>query len=165
VKLTATATRGDEKITRAVRSYSRVWSSTDLNSSRPTRELLVAVSGAAPFAVSPVTERIEVEAGKKAEVKLKCDRLWPDFKAAVTLTPLTFPGPIKAGTVSLPEGQNEATVSIEAQANARPGEYTLAFQCQAQVPFAKDEKAATKPNTLVALPSRPVTLVVLPMKK
>jgi hypothetical protein len=31
---------------------------------------------------------------------------------------------------------------------------------QAQVPYSKDPKAAQKPNVLVALPARPVTLVV-----
>jgi hypothetical protein len=164
VKLTATAKRGDETITREVRPYTRVWNSTDLNSSRPTRELVVAVRGDAPFAVTPTSERIEVEAGKKVELTVKCERLWPEFKGSVNLQPLAFPGPIKMGTLSVAEGKTEATVVIEAQANARPGEYTLAVQAQAQVPFAKDPKA-TRPNTLVAVPSRPVIVVVRAARK
>jgi hypothetical protein len=159
VRLTATAKRGDETITREVRPYSRVWNSTDLNSSRPTRELVLAVREAAPFAVTPA-EQATVEAGKKVEVKVACARLWPEFKGAVTLTPLSFPGPIKMGTMSVAEGKNDATITIEAQPNTRPGEYTLTLQGQAQVPFAKDPKATTRPNTLVSLPSRPITLVV-----
>jgi hypothetical protein len=165
VKLSATAKRSGETIVREVRPYSRVWQSTDLNSSRPTRELMIAVRETAPFAVAPVVERIEIEAGKKAEVKLTCERQWPDFKAAVNLQPLSFPGPIKMANASIGEGKNEAVVTFEVQANARPGEYTVAMQCQAQVPFAKDGKTVAKPNTLVALPSRPITIVVLPAAK
>jgi hypothetical protein len=165
VKLTATAKRGDEAIVREVRPYTRVWTSTDLNSSRPTRELVVAVRGDAPFAVAPVSERIEVEAGKKVDLAVKCERLWPEFKGSVNLQPLAFPGPIKMGNVSVAEGKAEATVVIDVQANTRPGEYTLALQSQGQVPFAKDAKAP-RANTLVSVPSRPVVVVVkAPAKK
>jgi hypothetical protein len=166
VKLLATAKRGTETFTREVRPYTRVWNSTDLNSSRPTRELVVAVRGEpAPFAVTPAAERLEAEAGKKVEVRVKCERLWPDFKGSVNLQPLSFPGPVKMGTVTVAEGKGEAAVTLEVQPNARPGEYTLAMQCQAQVPFARDPKPGVKPSTLVTAPSRPVTLVVLPPKK
>ena len=78
---------------------------------------------------------------------------------------LAFPGPIKMNAVSIAESQSEAPVTFEVQAGARPGEYTVALQCQAQVPFAKDSKGA-KPNTLVALPSRPIAIAVkAPAKK
>jgi hypothetical protein len=68
-------------------------------------------------------------------------------------------------TATVAEGKTESTVTLEVQPNARPGEYTVAFTGQGQVPFAKDPKAGTRPNTLVALPSRPVTLVVRPARK
>jgi hypothetical protein len=164
VKLTATGNRGDELLTRDVRPYTRVWNSTDLNSSRPTRELVVAVRGDAPFALTPAAETVEVEAGKKVELKVACERPWPEFKGAVTLTPLSFPNPVKMGSVTVPEGKTEATVTIEVQANARPGTYTIAIQGQGQVPFGKDPKAAAKP-TLVGVPSRPVNVVVTPAAK
>jgi hypothetical protein len=165
VKLTATAKRGDDTLVREVRPYTRVSTSTQLSSSRPTRQLVVAIRDSAPFHVAPMEERVEVEAGKKVEVKLQCQRLWPDFKSPVNVTALAFPGPIKTGTLSIPADKTEATATIDVQPNARPGEYVLALQTQAQVPFTKDPKAATKPNTLVTLPSRPIKLVVLPAKK
>lgn len=57
-------------------------------------------------------------------------------------------------------------MTFEVQAGTRPGEYTVALQCQAQVPFAKVSKAGAKPNTLVALPSRPIAIAVkAPAKK
>jgi hypothetical protein len=165
VKLVATGKRGDETFTREVRAHARVWNSTDLNSSRPTRELVVAIRETAPFALTPAAEKLEVEAGKKVEVKVKVDRRWPEFKGAVTLIPLAFPGQIKMTTATIPEGQTEATVAFEVQANARPGDYTLSVTGQGQVPFTKDAKAKGPANTLVPLPSRPVTLTVLPAKK
>jgi hypothetical protein len=165
VQLTSAGKRGDETILREVRPYTRVWPSTDLNSSRPTRELVVAIGNPAPFALIPAAEKLQVEAGKKIEVVVKCERLWPEFKGAITLIPLSFPGPIKMSPATIPEGKTEVTVTLEAQANMRPGDYTLAFTGQGQVPFNKDAKAATKPNSLVQLPSRPVTLTVLPVKK
>ncbi|MBY0522101.1 MAG: PPC domain-containing protein [Gemmataceae bacterium] len=165
VKLTATAKRGEEDLVREVRPYTRVSTSTQLSSSRPTRHLVVAIRDSAPFHVAPMMEVLTVEAGKKVELKLQCQRLWPDFKSPVNVTPLAFPGPIKTSTLSIPADQTEATTTIDVQPNARPGEYLLVLQTQAQVAFAKDPKAATKPNTLVTLPSRPIKLVVLPPKK
>lgn len=162
VKLTATAANG---LVREVRPYTRVWNSPDLNSSRPTRELVVAVRETAPFAVSPGVERIEVEAGKKADVKFTCVRGWPEFKGAVNLQGLSPPNSIKVNGASIAEGKADAMVSFEVQAGARPGEYTVAVQCQGQVPFAKDAKAAARPNTLVTAPSRPIMIVVKPAAK
>ena len=165
IVMTATGKRGDEVLTREVRPYTRVWNSADLNSSRPTRELVVAIAGeTTPFALTPAVERIEAEAGKKVEVVVKCDRLWPDFKGNITLVPQLLPNPIKMNTATIAEGKTEVTVTFEVQANARPGEYAVAVVGQGQVPFAKDPKAA-KPNTLVPIPSRPITLVVVPTKK
>ena len=165
IKLVATAKRGDETITREVRPYTRVWTTADLSSSRPTRELIVSVRDVAPFAVTATVEKMEVEAGKKRDVVVKCDRLWPDFKGNVSVIPLYFPGGVKMNTVTIPEGKNEATVTLEVPANLRPGEYTLTFTGQAQVPMVKDVKASARPNTLVALPSQPLILVVLPAAK
>ncbi len=167
IRLTAVGKTADgTTITREVRPYTRVWNSTDLNSSRPTRELVVAITGeTAPFALTPTHDRIEIEAGKKAELQLNCVRLVPEVKGNITLIPLSFPNPIKMNTATVPEGKTEATITLEVQANARPGEYTVLVTGQAQVPFAKDPKAATRPNTLVPLPSRPITVVVLPAKK
>ncbi len=166
IALSAVGKSGDVTITREVRPYTRVWNSTDLNSSRPTRELVVAVAGEmAPFALTPAVERIEVEAGKKIDLQIKCERLFPEVKGNLNIIPLSFPNPVKMNTVTVAEGKTEVTVTLEVQANARPGEYTVVLTGQAQVPFAKDPKATARPNTLVALPSRPVTLVVVAAKK
>ena len=129
------------------------------------RQQMIAVRDAAPFSLGFEKDRIEVEAGKKTEIKIQLARLWPDFKNPVNVIPLSMPGPIKVATISVPEGKTEAMLTIDVGANLRPGDYTIALMGQAQVPFAKDPKAISKPNTLVSLPSRPVTLVVRPGKK
>jgi hypothetical protein len=164
VKLIASGRRGDLALRREVRPYSRVWNSPDQNSSRPTRELVVAVRESAPFALQFATERMEIEVGKKAEVTLKVDRRWPDFTAALTVQALAAPGPVKFSDTQVPAGKNEVTLPIQVQAGAAPGEYTLVVRGQGQVPFAKDGKAA-KANSLVALPARPLTVVVRPAGK
>ncbi len=165
VKLFATGKRGETVLRREVRPYSRVWTSTDLNSSRPTRELALAIRESAPFALRFGVERLEVETGMKTEVKLQLERRWPDFKNAVNVQTLSQPNGVKLGNADLGPGKSEATVTLDVAPNTRPGEYTVVVMGQAQVPYNKDEKAATKPNTLVSQPSRPVTVVVLAKKK
>jgi hypothetical protein len=46
-----------------------------------------------------------------------------------------------------------------------PGKYTLSVTGQAQTPFNKDANAKERPNTLVSLPSRPVTLTIVAAAK
>jgi hypothetical protein len=165
VKLFASGKRGDGILRREVRPYTRVWPEPNLGSSRPTRALAMAVRPSAPFALRFAVERVEVAAGKKAELKLQLDRHWPDFKGNLTVLPLSFPGSFRMSNTPVPAGKTEVPVTIDVQANARPGEYTLAVLGQAQVPFNKDDKAAQKANTLVTAPSRPLTVVVLPPAK
>jgi hypothetical protein len=161
IRLTATGTDGDTTLTREVRPYTRVWSSTDMNSSRPTRELVVGVAGTAPFSLRPAADRAEVTAGQKAEVKFLLRR-GPGFTGPVTVTPLLLPGPIKMNQATVADGKAEATVTFDVTNGTRPGEYTLAVRGQAQVAV---EGPKGKANTLVTLPSQPITLVVKPAPK
>jgi hypothetical protein len=131
-----------------------------MNSSRPLRELAVAIREPAPYSIVLVPEKITVEAGQKAELKVALNRYWPDFKSNVTLLPLSFPGNFQMPNSQVVAGSHEATVTIQVQANTRPGDYTLSVLGQAQVPFNKDAQATSRPNTLVSLPSRPVTITV-----
>ncbi len=165
VRLFATGQRGDETLRREVRPYTRVWSEANIGSSRPMRSLPVAIRESAPFDLHFVPERLEVEAGKKAELKLQLGRLWPDFKNGVKVLPLSFPGYFQMSSFEIAADKSEAAVTVQVQPNAPGGEFSLAVVGQAQVPFSKDPAAAQRPNTLVSQPSRPVTLVVLPAKK
>ncbi len=162
IKLVATAKRGEETIRREVRPYTRVWNdgSGGGGSSRPVRELTMAIREKAPFSMRFAAEQLQIEAGKKAQIKLAVSRLNPDFKEKLTLLPLPLPGNIKITAPEILAGGNEATIDIEIQPGTRPGTYTLALVGQGQVPYAKDPAAKDKPNLLVSLPSQPLTLIV-----
>lgn len=164
IKLIATAKRGEENLHREVRPYTRVWNdgSGGGGSSRPVRELTLAVRENAPFSLRFASEQIQIEAGKKAQVKLALTRLNPDFKEKLTLLPLPLPGNIKITAPEIAAGASEVTIDLDIQPNTRPGTYTLAIVGQGQVPYAKDPAAKEKPNVLVSLPSQPLTITVLP---
>lgn len=163
IQLIATGKRGEETIRREVRNHIRV---TNQVGCRPTRELVVAIRERAPYALTLSPERISIESGQKADLKLLLNRLWPEFTGSVNFQPLNFPGQFQLGNGTLQSGQTEATMSLNVQAGTRPGEYTLTVLGQAQVPFNRDPKATDKPNTLVSIPARPVTITVTePPKK
>ena len=99
-------------------------------------------------------------ASEKAELKLRVTRISPDFKEKVNVIPLSFPGNFQLGNTEIPANVTEISVSIPVQKGTRPGLYTLTALGQAQVPYSKNPQDASKPNTLVAMPSRPVTVEV-----
>jgi hypothetical protein len=165
VHLFATGKRGDVMLRHEVRPYTRVWTEPNISTSRPMREQAVAVRESAPFSLHFAAKRLEVQAGKPAELKLQLERRWGDFKNSVKLLPLAMPGSFKLASVEIAQGKSEASVTLQVQSNTPPGEYTLAVLGQAQVPYNKDPAAAQRPNTLVSQPSQPMTLVVLPAKK
>ncbi|HEX5105316.1 MAG TPA: PPC domain-containing protein [Pirellulaceae bacterium] len=164
IELVATYESGGQKIERPVRSYTRVWNDAK-GSSRPTRDLAAAVVEKAPFLVVPDQERVEVKAGDKLELKVQIKRLWPEFTGDLKLLPLSWPGNFQMPELPVAAGASEATVAITVQNGTAPNEYTLALLAQAQVPFHKDPAAKERPNTLVSLASRPITIVVQPAVK
>ena len=118
----------------------------------------------APYGLSFAAERVEVEAGKKAELKLRLQRHWKDFTGKVSVLPLAPAGNLRLSNAEIAAGKDEGTLIVDVPPGTAPGEYTLTVQGQSQVPYAKDAKAAQKPNVLVSLPGRPLTLVVTPKK-
>lgn len=161
IKLVATGKRGEETLVREVRSYTRIWQDNNPGSSRPARDVFLSVREAAPFGLAFASDKVAIEAGQNAEVKLFLKRLWPDFTSQVGLQPFAFPGPIKANLPQIAAGANEATVTFEVNNGTPPGDYTVTILGQAQAPFTKDP-AKDKANTLVTLPSRPITVTVTP---
>jgi len=164
IELVASYESGGQRIERPVRSYTRVWNDAK-GSSRPTRELTAALLEKAPFFVVPEKERFEAKAGDKLEIKVQIKRLWPEFVGDLKLLPLSWPGNFQMPELPVAAGANEATVSITIQNGTAPNEYTLALLAQAQVPFSKDAAAKERPNTLVSLPSQPITIAIQPAAK
>lgn len=160
IKIIATGKRGDETLRREVRAYTRVDSGT--NSSQAMRSLVIAVRDGAPYRLEWDQQSVEADAGKTIDVKLRLTRRISDWKNEVTIQPLAFPGNFTMSNGSITGDQTDTTVSITVQAGTRPGKYTLAILGQSQVPFSKDAAATDRPNTLVSLPSQPITITVKP---
>src|SRR5262245_9894561 len=166
VRLVASGKQGERTIKREVRPYTRVWNDPAQSSSRPTRELVVAVRDSAPYSLAFSPEKVEVTAGKKVELKLALDRKWgSSIKNKVSVLPLMLPNNIRLTNTEIGSDSNEVVVPIEVPQGTPPGEYTLTVLGQTQVPYNKDTKAAQRPNVLVSLPSRPLNLVVVGSKK
>ena len=87
-----------------------------------------------------------------------------EFAGAVTVAPLAFPGNIKMETLKIAEGQTESKAVLTVEANAPPREYSLTITAQGQVPFTTESDKA-KGMRLVTLPSRTLTVIVLPAAK
>lgn len=162
IKLWATSKHGERELRREVRPYTRAYLQVG---SRPLREPWLAVRDRAPFGLRLEPERLSVEAGQKAEVRLLLTRYWPEFSGPVDYQPLSWPGLFQLGNGTIPAGQTEATLTVSVQGGTRPGEYTLSVLGQAQVPFHKNPDEKNRPNTLVAQPSRPLTLIVTEPEK
>jgi hypothetical protein len=160
VKLFGTAKVGKQALRREVRPYTRVWPDPNLGSSRPTRNFILAVRAGAPFALEFADERVDVEPGKKAELKLRLHRYAQDFADKVTVLPLAPPGNFQVAGTEVASGKEVASLMVDVPPGTPPGEYTLTVLGQAQVPYSKDPKTAQRPPFLVAMPARPVTLVV-----
>lgn len=166
IKLFATAKVGEQTLRREVRPYTRVWNQANISSSRPTREQLIAVRETAPYSLELTPNQIEIEAGKTAELKVQAKRYWPEFKNAINLIPLSFKGQFQMPNATIAADTNDVTIRITVQQGTRPGEYTMSVLGQAQVPFNKAKDAKDRPNTLVSMASRPVTIKVTePPKK
>jgi hypothetical protein len=92
------------------------------------------------------------------ELRLRLTRRIADWKSDVTIQPLAFPDNFKMSNGNITGDQQEIILKIEVQKGTRAGNYTLAVLGQSQVPFNKDPAATNKPNTLVSLPSQPITI-------
>ena len=124
------------------------------------REHWIAVRDTAPFGLRFKEPKASVVSGQKVDVQLKLDRHWESFKESLNILTVAWPGNFKLNSAQIPPGTDEITLSVEVQAGTRPGEYTLAVLGQGQVPFTKKADGTEVKNTLVSLPSQPLTLVV-----
>ena len=164
IELLASYESNGQNIERPVRPYTRVWNDAK-GSSRPTRDMAATIALKAPFFVVPEKERALAKAGDKLELKVQIKRLWPEFTGDLKLLPLSWPGNFQMPELPVAAGVNEATVTITIASGTAPQEYTLALLAQAQVPYSKDPAAKERPNTLVSLPSRPITVSIQPPAK
>jgi hypothetical protein len=164
VRLMASGKQGERILEREVRPYTRVWTDPSQGSSRPTRELIVAAVGErAPFSLRFASDKVEVGAGKKIELKLQLERR--GFTNKVSVLPLMLPNFVRLTNTEIDPDSNALALTVEVPPGTPPSEHTLTLLGQAQVPYSKDISATRKPNVLVSLPSRPLNIIVRGPKK
>ncbi len=162
IRLIAEGRQGAQAVRRVVRPYTRVWPEANIGSSRPTRELGLALRNQAPFALRLEPEVLAMKPGEPARLRVKATRYWPGANERIALQPLGFPGVLQMQSGEIPAGSSEAEVTLTLNQGVPEAEFTVALLGQSQVPFSKDPEAANPPLTLVSLPSQPLTVRVAP---
>lgn len=163
IKLFATGKSNDATLRHDVRPYTRVWNDGGVATSRPTRQLAVAIVEMAPYALRAAADSYTVEMNNKLALKIQAERLWPECQAAIKVIGLGLPGGLQFSEREIAGGQNEGTFELQV-GNMRPGEYTLTLLGQCQVPIKKGADAQPV-NTLVAIPCRQISVKVMDKPK
>jgi hypothetical protein len=162
-KLVASGKRGEAIFRHEVRPCTRVWTDPNMGSSRPTRELSLAVLGEkAPYGLRCEPDNATVEMNNKLTLKIVASRHWPEVRGAIKVIGLGLPGGFQLGEREIAAGQNDGSFELQV-GNMQPGDYTLVLLGQTQVPFKKDP-AAQPANTLVAFPCQPIAIKVVKSK-
>ncbi len=171
IKILGTTTIQGKKVVRSARSASIVWPMPQGQNiptiSRIDRTLMLAVRPGAPYSLAPTLDKPTIVQGDKGTLKVKLTRISPDFKTPLTVQaiPTELPKGLTINNnqpITIAANANEGSLPINVPANVPPGNYTLVLRSQTQMPYNKDPMAKQKPNTLVVLPSAPVTLTILP---
>lgn len=162
IRLIAEGRQGDQVIRRMVRPYTRVWPEPNIGSSRPTRELGLAIHNQVPFALRLEPEVLVMKPGEQARVRVKAARYWPGANERIALQPLGFPSVLQMQAGEIPAGNSETEITLTLNQGISEAEFTVALLGQSQVPFSKDPQVVNPPPTLVPLPSQPLTVRVVP---
>ncbi len=165
IRLKAWATIDGQRVERPVRCAERRWPIANINTSLEVREICLAVRSTAPYGIRLPADKLSVPAGATLEAKATVARHWPDFKGKVQMTGLNLPPGFALATTDIAPDQDAATLKLKIAANVPPGEYSVVVRGDAQVPFAADAKAPTRPLVRVADCSTPMTVVVTVVKK
>jgi hypothetical protein len=165
IRLKAWAMIDGKRLERPVRCAQRRWPIDNINTSLEAREICLAVRSTAPYGIRLPSDKLTAPAGQEVEVKATVQRHWPDFKGKVQLNGLNLPPGFQFQATDIAEGKNDAPIKLKVAANVPPGEYSVVLRGDAQVPFAADAKATSRPLVRVADPSTPMTVVVTPALK
>lgn len=156
-RLWATATQDGKEIRREVKFACPL---TTGNGCRPMRDMVLSVREQAPFVVRFDPPQVTVESGKSTEVRVTVQRMWTGFTGPIDLVSPGVPGFFQFGNQTIPAGQTELKFNVTVNGGQQPGEYTTAIWAQAQVPFSKNPEKDPAKNTLVMLPTTPLTITV-----
>jgi len=165
IHLKAWAMSDGKKIEREVRCSQRRWPIANINTSVMVREICLAIRDQAPYALKLSSEKLTVAAGGNLEFPVTVARHWPDFKGGVQITGLNLPPGFNMATVNIAADKTETKPKLTVAGNVPPGEYSVVVRGDAQVPYNRDAKAASRPNVRVADPSTAMTVMVTAAKK
>jgi hypothetical protein len=117
--------------------------------------------------VAAALDKPAIVQGDKGTLKVTLSRLWPDLKVPLTVQALAAEMPRgltinNNQPITIAPTATEASLPVVVAATVQPGVYTLVLRAQAGIPFNKDPMAKNKQPVLVAQPTTPVTLTVLP---
>ena len=101
--------------------------------SEEQNRLPVVVTQAAPFKVTVEPPKVPIVRGGSYNLKVVAERVG-DYKGAIqVLFVQNPPGVSSSGSVSIPEGQNEALIAVNVNGDAPVGEWPIAIRCIATV--------------------------------
>src|SRR5262249_5536376 len=135
--------------------------------SRLDRQLVVAVRDKAPFRITPKAAAMTVKQGEKTKIDFSVTRLWPEFKAQVTVQAIAqFNNqPLVAGIVfnnnqpvNVAADKTDGTGPLVISGNVAPGVYTLVLRGTAAFQFEKAK--GQKVNSGLLQPSNPIILTI-----
>ncbi|VTS06773.1 PPC domain-containing protein [Tuwongella immobilis] len=166
--LKGTATIDGKPIVREARPASVTWG-VPAGQNIPTlarldRALVLAVRDQPFLKVTPSQTALTLKQGEKANLTVAVARQRPELKVPVIITTL-LPDPNVTFNNNQPltvaPDKNDGPAVLEVKAPTAPGKYLLHLRGSATFPFAKDPKAAQKPNITasVALPTIAVNVV------
>ncbi len=132
--------------------------------SRLDRSLVLAMRDKSAYSVTIGSETAAAPQGDKITLPVKVDRHLADFKTPVSVVALNLPVGVlfNNNNAAMPVANDVGSLVLTVGPQTIPGTYTIAFRGAAQVPFAKDPMAKTKPNVNLAAASNPVTITILP---
>lgn len=165
IRLKAWATIDGKKLEREVRPVQRRYPVANINTSVMLRETCLAVRDKAAYAVRLPEIAGEVAAGGSLETVATLTRHWPDFKGKVQLVGLNLPPGFSFAATEIAADRVETPIKINVAPNVPPGDYTVVLRTDAQVPYARDPMATTKPNVRIADPTTPMRIRVVSQKK
>ncbi|MBV9123066.1 MAG: PPC domain-containing protein [Planctomycetes bacterium] len=175
IQIQGTALIQGRPVVRTARPASITWPVQQPNTltiSRLDRALMLAVRDPAPFELTAHLDKAQVLQGEKANLTLKLVRHAADFKAPLQVAPiggqqpnLVLPPNVSINNnqpLTLNPGKDEGTAVVDVKLNAPPGTYTLVLRAQAPLGGPKNANNKQRMNAVIAQPSTPVTLTILP---
>jgi uncharacterized membrane protein len=171
-----TATIAGNKVTREARAAGLVWPVPPGNNipciTRLDRETWLAVRGKPVLKLTPSIDKTTFTPGDKATCKIKVERVMPEAKAAIQVGVAQtqnrqgseLPQNLRFNNnqpIAVNPGQGEGTLNVTVGPDVPPGEYSVVFRAQTQVPFTKDPKGKPTNVNAVAI-SPPLRIEVLP---